>query len=139
MEIYEDKKMHTYTHHPRQIPLDIIPKDFHSTEKFQPAFWGLTVQRETQLSPLTPVSVIFHLNNQEIEAQGVVHNCRPQGKRWIMDIGFENYRDCYKARMAEQACHIENMNDTQRNSLENGKQKWIQRCSAHFPQIQTIH
>ena len=131
-----------YIRHPRSIPLVFrtIPREFVRSPAPPQAqdLGGLRFEALCAVPPGAVLELTVDVRGKTQTFRGTVHWTQPLGRRFEVGLRFTDPEDAFRARMAEQVCHIEAYR--QRRSRQSGRaigveqaaHAWIRRYAMTF-------
>jgi hypothetical protein len=134
--------MHEFVEHPEEIPVEMSSQDSECPcESDSRSFWGLRVRSFVPVFADTSIEVKFSLGKRKVHASGKVVRCDRKAKGYMLWVQFSSFVDCHKARLAEQACHMESWRMHQEAlgkpvDTQNAYAEWLTLYAASFPGIE---
>lgn len=134
--------MRSFIRHPTDIPIECRCESQADplTEQLKDVGGGgLSFSAHAALAPGTRVTVRIGAVQPAFEAQARVVWCHPDGEQFLIGVHFESADDLFRARMVEQACHIEQYKREvlQREgrvlSGQEAAMEWIGKFAGRFP------
>ncbi len=131
--------MRQYIRHPADIPIELVASDSGPTPRLlNVGAGGLELRTRTALAPARVVTVRIACVEPPFSAAARVAWCRTCKGGFILGLAFIDEDDAFRARMAEQVCHIEHYRRRQlraagrRMTAEDAAREWIERKAARF-------
>ncbi|NIP73294.1 MAG: PilZ domain-containing protein [Gammaproteobacteria bacterium] len=131
--------MSEYMEHPPGIPIELQPEEQASGMNGGAVDGGLACQSGAPVEPGSVVRVRIASVRPPFEASAEVAWCRPGSGHYTIGIRFFSTHDLFRARMAEQACHIEQykrlVQETEGRALSRREAalEWIAKYARDFP------
>ena len=131
-----------YVRHPPDIPLRTrtIPRELSAAPRPLPSRTRFGLQFEAQRPPRAgdTLEITVEIDGETLDFRGVVHWIRPLGRRFEVGLCCQGDEQAFRARMAEQACHIAafRTRESRRTgcalSIEQAARAWVERHAAQF-------
>ena len=134
-----------YIHHPRGLTLQfrVIPRKSVRTRQLsqEPQLGGLRFESRRPVRPGALLEVTVVVCGESQTFRGAVHWVERIRRHFEIGLGFTSREDAFRARMTEQACHIEayrrrcSRREGHAISAECAARAWIERYAETFPPI----
>lgn len=131
--------MSEYMEHPPGIPIEFQPDERAPGADGGTIDAGLAFQSGAPAEPGCTIRVRIASVRPPFEASAQVAWCRPGGGHYTIGVRFFSAHDLFRARMAEQACHIEQykrrVQETEGRALSRREAalEWIAKYARDFP------
>jgi hypothetical protein len=134
--------MSFYIKHPSDIPIEFQVEEVDAPEAgclSDISYGGVSFHSSVPLPAGTIIRLKIHTLHPVFDSLGKVIDCSEHGESFLVRVEFLREEDMFKARMAEQACHIDHYKNEilEREgrvlSREEAALEWIDKYAQHFP------
>lgn len=135
-----------FLHHANCRPIDCRPLAAQGdaatvTAGCEVSGFGLSFTTDKRLTPGNLVELTILVLDEPQRFVTRVMECRKHAKSYVAKVSFATEEDAFRARMAEQLCHIDAYRQSVQESegrqlkSEDAAEEWIRKFASRFPAI----
>lgn len=141
--VKNEKKARRFIRHPSDIPMIFrVGKEAGKSQKLRDvSSAGLCFGADRKFLRGETVHIEIALDQANLQAEGVVVWCKPDGDQFRVGLQFNDENTAYSVRMMEQICHIEDyrtkikMREGRDIGSEDAAKEWIEKFAQDFPSL----